>query len=333
MLTKLCDFCGKEIPVNSKICPFCNKALEEKVFTYMSENKPKSDSANGLDVSKYITRTDDKPAEDYFKTNVYSYSEKEIEKTFERKDVVYDEEERENQNMRYKMQREYIPRKDGKKNNRKGNKKSNKRKHKGNKKTIVALTLVVLIIIVIISLIAFKPFSGKSDLETTSSTTGSTTTTIETTTEATTETTTVTSPSTYSPQSVDLDGYLGLSYSSFKSNFDASPRNSDSNEVSGGSNYYYDGMTISTDSDSKVVAISVDYSTASNKDTYRYQDITYYSYYDQVIDEFGEPKLNQIEDKNDRCVAYTLDVGSGLSIKFKFDDNKKVTGFDVFYTD
>lgn len=330
MLTKLCDFCGKEIPVNSKICPFCNKALEEKVFTYMSENKPKSDSANGLDVSKYITRTDDKPAEDYFKTNVYSYSEKEIEKTFERKDVVYDDEERENQNMRYKMQREYIPRKDGKKNN----KNQNKRKHKGNKKTIVALTLIVLIIIVVICLIAFKPFSSTDNQDVTSSkTTVSTSSTSETTSETTTETTTVTSPSTYSSQSVDLDGYLGLSYSSFKSNFDATPRNSDTNEVSGGTNYYYDGMTISTDSDSKVVAISVDYSTASNKDTYRYQDITYYSYYDQVIDEFGEPKLNQIDDKNDRCVAYTLDVGSGLSIKFKFDDNKKVTGFEVFYTD
>lgn len=330
MLTKLCDFCGKEIPVNSKICPFCNKALEEKVFTYMSENKPKSDSANGLDVSKYITRTDDKPAEDYFKTNVYSYSEKEIEKTFERKDVVYDDEERENQNMRYKMQREYIPRKDGKKNN----KNQNKRKHKGNKKTIVALTLIVLIIIVVICLIAFKPFSSTDNQEIISSkTTVSTSSTSETTSETTTETTTVTSPSTYSSQSVDLDGYLGLSYSSFKSNFDATPRNSDTNEVSGGTNYYYDGMTISTDSDSKVVAISVDYSTASNKDTYRYQDITYYSYYDQVIDEFGEPKLNQIDDKNDRCVAYTLDVGSGLSIKFKFDDNKKVTGFEVFYTD
>lgn len=330
MLTKLCDFCGKEIPVNSKICPFCNKALEEKVFTYMSENKPKSDSANGLDVSKYITRTDDKPAEDYFKTNVYSYSEKEIEKTFERKDVVYDDEERENQNMRYKMQREYIPRKDGKKNN----KNQNKRKHKGNKKTIVALTLIVLIIIVVICLIAFKPFSSTDNQDVTSSkTTVSTISTTETTSETTTETTTVTSPSTYSSQSVDLDGYLGLSYSSFKSNFDATPRNSDTNEVSGGTNYYYDGMTISTDSDSKVVAISVDYSTASNKDTYRYQDITYYSYYDQVIDEFGEPKLNQIDDKNDRCVAYTLDVGSGLSIKFKFDDNKKVTGFEVFYTD
>ena len=330
MLTKLCDFCGKEIPVNSKICPFCNKALEEKVFTYMSENKPKSDSANGLDVSKYITRTDDKPAEDYFKTNVYSYSEKEIEKTFERKDVVYDDEERENQNMRYKMQREYIPRKDGKKNN----KKHNKRRHKGNKKTIVALTLIVLIIIVVICLIAFKPFSSTDNQKITSSkTTVSTSSTTETTSETTTETTTVTSPSTYSSQSVDLDGYLGLSYSSFKSNFDATPRNSDTNEVSGGTNYYYDGMTISTDSDSKVVAISVDYSTASNKDTYRYQDITYYSYYDQVIEEFGEPKLNQIDDKNDRCVAYTLDVGSGLSIKFKFDDNKKVTGFEVFYTD
>ena len=330
MLTKLCDFCGKEIPVNSKICPFCNKALEEKVFTYMSENKPKSDSANGLDVSKYITRTDDKPAEDYFKTNVYSYSEKEIEKTFERKDVVYDDEERENQNMRYKMQREYIPRKDGKKNN----KNQNKRKHKGNKKTIVALTLIVLIIIVVICLIAFKPFSSTDNQEIISSkTTVSAISTTETTSETTTETTTVTSPSTYSSQSVDLDGYLGLSYSSFKSNFDATPRNSDTNEVSGGTNYYYDGMTISTDSDSKVVAISVDYSTASNKDTYRYQDITYYSYYDQVIDEFGEPKLNQIDDKNDRCVAYTLDVGSGLSIKFKFDDNKKVTGFEVFYTD
>lgn len=330
MLTKLCDFCGKEIPVNSKICPFCNKALEEKVFTYMSENKPKSDSANGLDVSKYITRTDDKPAEDYFKTNVYSYSEKEIEKTFERKDVVYDDEERENQNMRYKMQREYIPRKDGKNNN----KKHNKRRHKGNKKTIVALTLIVLIIIVVICLIAFKPFSSTDNQKITSSKTNvSTSSTTETTSETTTETTTVTSPSTYSSQSVDLDGYLGLSYSSFKSNFDATPRNSDTNEVSGGTNYYYDGMTISTDSDSKVVAISVDYSTASNKDTYRYQDITYYSYYDQVIDEFGEPKLNQIDDKNDRCVAYTLDVGSGLSIKFKFDDNKKVTGFEVFYTD
>lgn len=331
MTTKLCDFCGKEIPANSKICPYCNKALEEKVFTYIGENKPKSDSANGLDVSRYISEQKTKQADNYFNSNIYSFSEQEIERRFERKTLVYDEEEqeeRENQSEKYRMQREYIPQKQRKKNQK------NKRKKRKHKSLTALLLIVLLIIAVIIGLIVVKPFSsGKSDEEVTT-TIKATTTQATTTTETTTETTTIgTTPETYSAQSVDLDGYLGLSFSSFSNDFGTQIKDSTSDEFYGGSTYYYDGMTISTDSNGKIASMTVDYTTVDNKDTYRFKDITYYSFYDHVIDELGEPDLDQMSDKNEPCIAYTLDIGSKLSIKFNFDDNKKVCGYKIFYAD
>ena len=63
MTTKLCSFCGKEIPENAKICPYCNKALVDKVFTYMNSK------SSGLDVSKF-TKEDNTPADNYFNTNI-----------------------------------------------------------------------------------------------------------------------------------------------------------------------------------------------------------------------------------------------------------------------
>lgn len=322
MTTKLCNFCGKEIPENSKICPYCNKALEDKVFTYMSETKKNDESR--LNVSKYIS-DDKESANNYFNSNIYSFSEKEIEKRFEIKPVAYEEEEYKEPQQPYDFQNE----------SRAERPKVRQRKKQKNLLYPV-IGILVAIIVIICVIVGFASSSDDSEQETTT-TAPITTTTVATT--ATTEAeTTTTEPETtteniISESSVDLDGYLGVTFSGVSDHFGEQIKDSATDEFYGGSVYYYDGMTISTDDGGRIASMSVNYTTVQNKDTYRYQNITYYSTYAHVIDELGEPELNQMEDPTEPCIGYTLDIGSGLSIKFRFDDNKKVSGFDMFYAD
>ncbi len=323
MTTKLCDFCGKEIPENSKICPYCNKALGSEVFTY--KTAPKKAENSKLNVSKYISE-DKNGSDSYFSSNIYSFSESEIEKRFERKPIAYEEEEYKEPEQPYDFQheaRDERPRV------------RQRRKQKNLLYPVIGILVAIIVIICVI--VGFVSGSDDKEQETTTTTAPVTTTTAATTTTTEAQTTT-TEPETttegyISENSVDLDGYLGVTFSGVSDHFGEQIKDSATDEFYGGSVYYYDGMTISTDDGGRIASMTVDYTSVQNKDAYRYKEITYYSTYQHVIDELGDPDLNQMEDTTEPCIGYTLDIGSGLSIKFKFDDNKKVSGFDMFYTD
>lgn len=322
MTTKLCEFCGKEIPENSKICPYCNKALADKVFTYM--NEPKTNENSRLNVSKYISEEKDS-SDNYFSSNIYSFSESEIEKRFERKPIAYEEEEPRQSDETFHIQREEMT------------KNINVRQRKKQKNLLYPVIGILVAIIVIICVIGFA-FSGSNNdkAEEETSTTQITSTTAQTTTtmaETTTTEPTSTTENFISADSVDLDGYLGVGFDGISEDFGDQIQELANDEFYGGKTYYYDGMTVSTDDGGRIASMTIDYTSVKNKDTYRYQKITYYSTYNHVIDELGEPDLDQMNDTTEPCIGYTLDAGSGLSIKFKFDDNKKVSGFDIFYAD
>lgn len=322
MTTKLCDFCGKEIPENSKICPYCNKALENKVFTYMNQSKEKDESK--LNVSKYLS-SEKESSDNYFSSNIYSFSESEIERRFERKPVAYDVEESNVESDNCHIQREEPSERP---------RVRHRRKQKNLLYPVVGILFgIIVIICVIVGLASDSNDDKKEEVTTTVPTTSTTVGTTETTTEETTTTEATTTEGYISASSVDLDGYLGVKFSGVSDHFGEQTQNSASDEFYGGSVYYYDGMTISTDSNGRIASMTVNYSTVKNKDAYRYKEITYYSTYQQVVEELGTPSLNQMDDKTEPCIGYILDAGSGLSIKFKFDDNKKVSGFDMFYAD
>ena len=324
MTTKLCEFCGKEIPENSKICPYCNSALVDKMFTYMNESKTKDVSR--LNVSKYTSEEKDS-SDNYFSSNIYSFSESEIEKRFERKPVSYEEEDPKQPDDTFRIQREET------------NKNLNVRRQRKKQKNLLYPVIGILVaLIVIICVIGFA-LSGSNDNKSveTTSTTQITTTTAQTTTTNVPETTTTeptsTTESYISTESVDLDGYLGVGFDGILEDFGEQIQEPSNDEFYGGKNYYYDGMTVSTDEGGRISSMTIDYTSVKNKDTYRYQKITYYSTYNHVVDELGEPDLDQMNNATEPCIGYTLDEGSGLSIKFKFDDNSKVSGFDIFYAD
>ena len=69
MAVKLCRFCGKHIPENSKICPYCNKALADKVFTFMNDSSSKNDASTQLDISKYVEDNSEN-SNNYFNTQL-----------------------------------------------------------------------------------------------------------------------------------------------------------------------------------------------------------------------------------------------------------------------
>ncbi|MBQ5590571.1 MAG: zinc ribbon domain-containing protein [Clostridia bacterium] len=319
MAVKLCRFCGKQIPENSKICPYCNKALADKVFTFMNDSSSKNDASTQLDISKYVEDNSEN-SNNYFNTNLYSFSEKEIEKRFEKKPVAYDE-ERVINNENYRLHQEAPVQKPRVKK---------RKKQKNLLYPILCVIAGIVLLIVVIS--TFTGNKNDNDKETVQ-TSVSTSTSITTTTTTTIATTSTTTQSYISPSSVDLDGYLGISFSNVKDDFGEEIKPSSIDEFYGGNVYYYDGMTITTASNGTIVSMNVDYANVVNKDTYRYKKITYYSSYAHVIDELGEPELDQMQDATEPCIGYTLDIGSGLSIKFQFDDNNKVSGFNMFYVD
>lgn len=315
MTTKLCDFCGKEIPENSKICPYCNKALGNEVLTYIGDKK------GSLDVSKYTEKSSD----EYFKTNIYSFSETEIERRFEKRTESFHEAEVPEEKVEIQYEKfAQTPHK------------ARVKKRKKQKNLLYPVIGVLLAIILIISLIIGLSGGSKDNKQEETTTvapqTTTTTTVATTTTTATTEPTTTTEPY-ISPSSVDLDGYLGVDYSGVSDHFGSQTSDPTTDEFYGGNVYHYDGMTITTSSSGKIVSMTIDYTSVKDKDKYRYQNITYYSTYQYVIEELGEPDLNQLDDTTEPCIGYTIDIGSGLSIKFKFDDNKKVSGYDIFYAD
>ncbi len=311
MTTKLCNFCGKEIPENAKICPYCNKALADKVFTYMN-NKTNS----GFDVSKF-TKEEQNTADNYFNTNIYSFSESAIEKKFERKPIAY-EEARPVVNEEYFEKQEPVRRMPRK-----------RRKQKNLLIPVGGVLIAIVLIIVIISAIAS---GGKTqEPEQTTTTTNATTTTQATTT--TTEVTTTTTQVFNTAHSVDLDGYVGVSFSGVSDHFGEEVADPTVDEFYGGNVYHYDGMTITTSSNGNIVSMDVDYTKVQNKDTYYYQDINYYSVYDHVVGELGQPDEDLMADPTEPCIKYVLDIGSNLVIQFKFDDNKKVSSFSMYYAD
>ena len=159
--------------------------------------------------------------------------------------------------------------------------------------------------------------------------TTTTTSTTTTTTQATSTTTHVIS----SAHSVDLDGYLGVDFNSVSDHFGDQTQNSGTDEFYGGNVYYFDGMTITTSGNGNIVSMDVDYTKVQNKDTYYFKNITYYSVYDHIIGELGEPNENLMTDPTEPCIRYVLDIGSGQVIQFEFDDNQKVSSFSMFYAD
>lgn len=334
MTTKLCDFCGKEIPINSKICPYCNKALTGKAFSYTApEKKDISAENSGLDISKYLNNDNSENKEDYFSTNIYSFSQSEIERRFERKNSLYDEEEREYRNEAYRMQHE-EPVKSRKQ----------QRKKKNNMLPVIVAVLAVLIVIIIA--VAF--FSGGNDTDdkaeaTTASTTQAKATEPETTEQTTTMTTEIQS-TTQTPffdesRSVDLCGYLLESFSSFEADFGAQTKDPAPDEFYGGYTYYYDGMSVSTDENGTICAMNIDYAAMSDKTAYYFKDnetnqnITFFSNYNEVISILGEPDNDQMNDPTEPCITYQIYEGSSQSIKIRFDADKKVSGFDLFLSD
>ena len=319
MTTKLCEFCGKEIPENTKICPYCNKALQDKVLTYTNAKQEKKDT---LDVSKYFE--EEKNNEKYFDTNIYSFSERAIEKKFERKPVVYEE--------------EYVINKEPLRDEQPVMPLRARRKRKTtNTKSVVLLTAIITIIVLAIITAITLPLLKKDDevvrdnLESF----------VETTTESQSTTTTTTAPSettttvahTLSNGSVDIFGYLGVGFSNIESDFGEQIKESESDEFTGGSVYYYDGMSVSTDGNGTIVTIKVDYKTSQNKGKYNFDKIAYFSNYDNVIEALGQPSSDQMADKSEPSITYVTDIGSKQSVKFIFDQNKIVTGIYVFYGD
>lgn len=316
MNTKICEFCNKEIPSDSKICPYCNKSSDSKVFNFKI-NETASQGGN-LDVTKYIKNAESKNTENYFGTNIYSFSDEAIEKKYEKKDFLYDEKQIEEQNERYRRQRNEIP-----------TERPKKKKNKNNKPLILVLTVIILIlIIVVVSLLIGGEKPQKEAVFITSSTATKqfTTTTVATT----VPTTTTTQKMTYGKGNTDMYGYLKVDFSSVSSDFGTQNSESDSSGSYGGNNYYYDGMTVSTDSAGDIMQIKVDYSSASDKDLYRFFDIAYYSDSKQVekaMKSFDKTDLTGLDNSS---LSYILDLGSKQYITFYFDENQVITGYNYF---
>ena len=314
MNIKICEFCSKEIPSNSKICPYCNKPLDNKVFNFKM-NETASQGGN-LDVSKYIKNAENKNTENYFGTNIYSFSNEGIEKKFEKKDFVYDEKKVEEQNERYRRQRNELP-------TRPVSKKKN------NKALIIAITAIALVlIIVIVSLLR----GGEEPQKQAVFITGSSATEQTTTTVTTSQTTTVTTTQkmTYGKGNTDMYGYLKVDFSSISSDFGTQIKSSTSDSSYGGNKYYYDGMTVSTDSAGNIMQILVDYTTSSNKDLYRFFSVAYYSNLEQVEKAMKSYEKTDSSETASTSLTYVLDIGSKQYVSFKFDDNKNITGYDYF---
>ncbi len=317
MNTKLCEFCGKAIPANSKICPYCNKAFNSKVFSFNTQDT--ASERGRLDVSKYTKNSEQKIAENYFDSNIYSVSQEEIEKRYEKKDVVYDEEERLAQNEQYRHQRDRLPSKPQ-------YKKRNKSKNNNRKPVIIVAVVAVLVIIIIILALSGKDDTPKPAEIITSKTITQTTTT-EPTTEETTETSTMPTI-TFSSSSTDVYGYLNVNFGNVSSDFGDQTSDSTSDSDYGGSNYHYDGMTVSTDSSGLIKKITTDYNSASNKSLYWFtENISYCANQDIVQSAMTNYELTSSDDTS---LTYMLDSGSNQYVKFSFDSNKIITGFETY---
>ena len=315
MNTKLCEFCGKPIPANSKICPYCNKAFNSNVFSF---NKQDTASERGrLDVSKYTDNSDTKIAENYFDSNIYSVSQEEIEKRYEKKDVVYDEEERIAQNEQYRHQRDRLPSKQ----------RYQRKKKKNNNQKFIIIGIAAAIVLLIIIIVAF---GGKDDeqkpAEIITSKTITQTTTTEPTTEETTETTTEETIA-FSSSSTDVYGYLNVNFNSVSSDFGDQTGEASADSEYGGSVYNFDGLKVSTDSAGVIKKIVCDYNSAENKSSYWFtENISYCTNQDTVQSAMTNFELTSSDDTS---LTYLLDSGSNQYVKFSFDANKKITGFET----
>lgn len=313
MNTKICGFCNKEIPSDSKICPYCNRMTENKAFNLnLDENNSKN---SGLDVSKYIKNAETKSTENYFGTNIYSFSDEAIEKKYEKKDFVYDEKQVEEQNERYRRQRNEIPT-------------ARKKKKNNNKLLILLLTVVILILIIV--LVSVLTGGEKPQKEAVFITSSTVTVQSTTTTTTTAPTTTTTQKMTYGKGNTDMYGYLKVDFSSVSADFGSQNGESDSSSGYGGNNYYYDGMTVSTDSTGDIMQIKVDYAAASNKDLYRFFDIAYYSNSEQIEKAMKSYEQTDLTGLDNSSLSYILDIGSKQYVTFYFDENKIITGYNYF---
>ncbi len=314
MNTKLCEFCGKAIPANSQICPYCNKALNNKVFSFDFQDT--ASQRGKLDVSKYTDNSDTKVAENYFDSNIYSVSQEEIEKRYEKKDVVYDEEERIAQNEQYRHQRDKLP-----------TKQRYQRKKKKNNQKLIVIGVAVLVILLIIIIAAFSGKNSTDEVKTQKTTVKTTQTqTTEATTETTTETTTMPTIA-FSSSCTDVYGYLNVNFNSVSDDFGDQTGEATSDSEYGGSIYHYDGMTVSTDSTGLIKRINCDYVNAENKALYWFTNkISYCATQDTVNEAMSDFELTSSDDVS---LTYLLDSGSNQYIKFTFDTNKQINGFET----
>lgn len=311
-MTKLCSYCGKEIPQTSKICPYCNRPLMEDVLTYqVDEHKNKNISS-----TRKSTRD--------FSTNIYSVSNEELDRIFEKK----------------------LPDKPVTTPLQKTAKSISKSKSpsykKGNKTNNTAtIVLVSIIIILVVVLIVALLSSGASSLLSKTKDSSKQTITTQLTTQqnssttntASTTSTSTTQKPTYSPSSTDLYGYLGVSFDTVNTHFGEQIKQSTVDEFYGGNTYYFDGLTITTVESGVIVSVTMDYSMCSNLDKYRFKELFFASTYDDVLAVMGTPDSDQLGSSAEPCISYVLDVGSGQSVKFFFDENNRLVKFDLFYAD
>ncbi len=308
-MTKLCSYCGKEIPQTSKICPYCNRPLMEDVLTYR------------IDEDKNRNISSKRKSKD-FSTNIYSVSNEELDRIFEKK----------------------LPEKPvsvplyTQKSTSKAKSNSYKKENKSyNTATIVLVSIIiVLVIVLVVALLS----SGASSFLSKTKNTAKPTTTIQTTSVQTTIQTSTTAISTsttqkptFSSSSTDLYGYLGVTFESVNTHFGTQIKSPTVDEFYGGNTYYFDGLKITTVESGVIVSLAMDYSLCSNVDKYRFKDLFYASTYDDVIAVMGTPQNDQLGSSSEPCISYVLDIGSGQSIKFFFDDDKRLAKFDLFYAD
>ena len=302
-MTKLCSYCGKEIPHTSKICPYCNRPLMEDVLTYRVEEKRKS--------NVYSSRKSSD-----FSTNIYSVSNDEIDRIFEKK-------------LPDKPVNHQRP-----VNKTRYNRNQNKKQNNDNGALSVILIVIIVILAAILSFAVFWNNDTKSIENTTSTTTSTTTTAPQTsTTVQTTPSTSTTQKATISASSTDLYGYLGVKFESVNTHFGNQIKNSTVDEFYGGNVYYFDGLTITTVQSGVIVSVTMDYSSCSDADKYRFKDLFHASSYDDVIAIMGTPDNDQLGTSAEPCISYVLDIGSGQSVKFFFDEENRLKKFDLFYAD
>ncbi len=301
-MTKLCSYCGKEIPQTSKICPYCNRPLMEDVLTY------RVDENNSRDISSKRKSSD-------FTTNIYSVSNDEIDRIFEKK-------------LPEKPANQHKPVYKSKSSNKQG-KKNNK-----DNNTLSIVLIVIIVVLVTILCIALFSGSGNQNQNTTTSTTATTSVqTTASTTQSTSATTSTTQKQTFSASSTDLYGYLGVSFDTVNTHFGEQIKQSTVDEFYGGNTYYFDGLTITTVESGVIVSVTMDYSMCSNIDKYRFKELFSASTYDDVLAVMGTPDSDQLGSSAEPCISYVLDVGSGQSVKFFFDENNRLVKFDLFYAD